>query len=155
MNNKIAIIGLGYVGLPLAVEFGKKFDTIGFDINQNRIEELNNKFDCTGEMTSEDLYASTKLTLTENSRMISNCNIYIVTVPTPIDEDKKPDLNPLTLPGNFPDCFSITTEFFPNVLALSIFLIDFFAMPPDIVSFVFFSIAHLSIFINDISCRHN
>jgi UDP-N-acetyl-D-glucosamine/UDP-N-acetyl-D-galactosamine dehydrogenase len=95
VNNKIAIIGLGYVGLPLAVEFGKKFDTIGFDINQNRIEQLNNKFDCTCETTPEDLYASTKLTLTDSFRMISDCNIYIVTVPTPIDEDKNPDLNPL------------------------------------------------------------
>ena len=59
------------------------------------------------------------------------------------------------LPENLADCFSITTEFFPKFFALSIFLIDFFAMPPDIVNFVFFSIAHLSIFVNNVSCRHD
>jgi len=95
VNNKIAIIGLGYVGLPLAVEFGKKFDTIGFDINVNRIKDLNNKFDCTGEMTAKDLDASTKLILTVNSSEINDCNIYIITVPTPIDEENNPDLTPL------------------------------------------------------------
>ena len=95
MNNKIAIIGLGYVGLPLAVEFGKKFDTIGFDINRNRIEELNNKFDCTGELTPEDLDLSKNLILTDNLNAIRECNIYIITVPTPIDEDNNPDLSPL------------------------------------------------------------
>ena len=61
MNNKIAVIGLGYVGLPLAIEFGKKFNTVGFDINENRITELNNKFDCTGEITAEDFNASIEL----------------------------------------------------------------------------------------------
>ena len=95
MNNKIAIIGLGYVGFPLAIEFGKKFDTIGYDINGNRIKELNNKFDCTGETTAEDLDASTMLTLTDNSNEINECNIYIITVPTPIDEKNNPDLKPI------------------------------------------------------------
>ena len=61
MENKIAVIGLGYVGLPLAVEFGKKIETVGFDINLKRIEELNNKFDCTGEITPEDLDSSKKV----------------------------------------------------------------------------------------------
>ena len=92
MNNKIAVIGLGYVGLPLAVEFGKKFDTIGFDINGSRIKELNNKIDCTGEVTEAEIEASKKLMLTENSIEINNCNIYIITVPTPIDEGNNPDL---------------------------------------------------------------
>jgi len=95
VNKKIAVIGLGYVGLPLAIEFGKKFETIGYDINENRINELNNKFDCTGETTVEDLKASTKLILTDNSDGINDCNIYIITVPTPIDEDNNPDLEPI------------------------------------------------------------
>ena len=92
MSKKIAVIGLGYVGLPLAIEFGKKFDTIGFDINENRIKELHDKFDCTGETTAEDLDASIKLILTDNSDKINDCNIYIITVPTPIDEKNNPDL---------------------------------------------------------------
>ncbi len=95
MSKKIAVIGLGYVGLPLAIEFGKKFDTIGFDINKNRIKELNNKFDCTGETTAEDLDASINLILTDISSEINDCNIYIITVPTPIDEENNPDLTPL------------------------------------------------------------
>ena len=92
MSKKIAVIGLGYVGLPLAIEFGKKFDTIGFDINENRIKELHDKFDCTGETTAEDLDAAIKLILTDNSDKINDCNIYIITVPTPIDEQNNPDL---------------------------------------------------------------
>ena len=92
MSKKIAVIGLGYVGLPLAIEFGKKFDTIGFDINENRIRELHDKFDCTGETTAEDLDAAIKLILTDNSDKINDCNIYIITVPTPIDGQNNPDL---------------------------------------------------------------
>ena len=95
MSKKIAVIGLGYVGLPLAIEFGKKFETIGFDINGKRIKELKNKFDCTGETTAEDLDASTKLILTDNPDKINDCNIYIITVPTPIDSQNNPDLRPL------------------------------------------------------------
>ena len=92
VSKKIAVIGLGYVGLPLAIEFGKKFDTIGFDINENRIKELHDKFDCTGETTAEDLDAAIKLILTDNSDKINDCNIYIITVPTPIDGQNNPDL---------------------------------------------------------------
>ena len=92
MSKKIAVIGLGYVGLPLAIEFGKKFDTIGFDINENRIKELHDKFDCTGETAAEDLDAAIKLILTDNSDKINDCNIYIITVPTPIDGQNNPDL---------------------------------------------------------------
>ena len=95
MKNKIAVIGLGYVGLPLAVEFGKKIETVGFDINLKRIEELNNKFDCTGEISAKDLDTAKKLILTDNSSRVSDCNIYIITVPTPIDESNNPDLTPI------------------------------------------------------------
>ena len=94
-NTKIAIIGLGYVGLPLAVEFGKVFETIGFDINKSRIEELLGGKDATLEVTSHELQEATKLSYTTDAKDIQNCNIFIVTVPTPIDEHKKPDLTPL------------------------------------------------------------
>ena len=94
-NTKIAIIGLGYVGLPLAVEFGKVFETIGFDINKSRIEELLGGNDSTLEVTSHELQEATKLSYTSDTKDIQNCNIFIVTVPTPIDEHKKPDLKPL------------------------------------------------------------
>jgi len=92
---KIAVIGLGYVGLPLAVEFGTKFRTIGFDIDEERVHELNNGIDRTLEIESEKLMSSKNLVCTTNIDEIRDCNIYIVTVPTPIDEYKKPDLTPL------------------------------------------------------------
>lgn len=94
-NKKIAIIGLGYVGLPLAVEFGKKFPTIGFDINAERIEELTNFVDKTLETTSDEIKNSKFLTFTNLIEKIKECNIFIVTVPTPIDQFKAPDLSPL------------------------------------------------------------
>lgn len=90
---KIAIIGLGYVGLPLAIEFGKKITTIGFDINKTRIQELIEEKDRTLEVKPEELKQATKLSYTTNQEEISDCNIYIVTVPTPIDENKCPDLS--------------------------------------------------------------
>ena len=92
---KIAIVGLGYVGLPLAVEFGKKYSTIGFDINQERIDELKKGIDRTLETTKEELDSSRKLIFTSEIKSIKDANIFIVTVPTPIDEYKKPDLTPL------------------------------------------------------------
>ena len=95
LDKKIAIIGLGYVGLPLAVEFGKKFDTIGFDINEPRIQELKQGEDSTLEVEPEELKQATQLSYTTNTDDIKDCNIYIVTVPTPIDEHKNPDLTPL------------------------------------------------------------
>ena len=95
MTEKIAIIGLGYVGLPLAVEFGKQYQTIGFDINHQRIKELTQWQDSTLETTTEELKQATKLSYTTNSEDIKACNIYIVTVPTPIDKHKHPDLTPL------------------------------------------------------------
>ena len=92
---KIAIIGQGYVGLPLAVEFGEKYDTIGFDINSKRIEELKNGEDHTKEASKEQLQNASKLSFHSDLNSIKDCNIYIVTVPTPIDNFKKPNLNPL------------------------------------------------------------
>ena len=94
-NIKIAMIGLGYVGLPLAVEFGKKYTTIGFDINQARVDELNTGHDHTLEVSDAELKEALHLSYTANIDDIKQCNIYIVTVPTPIDEYKQPDLTPL------------------------------------------------------------
>lgn len=97
-NTKIAIIGLGYVGLPLAVEFAKKYRVIGFDINQNRIDDLNNGNDYTLEVASSnltDVLNNKVLTLTSDKEALKHSNFYIVTVPTPIDDQKKPNLNPL------------------------------------------------------------
>lgn len=91
----IAIIGLGYVGLPLAVEFGKQFPTIGFDINQSRIDALVGGHDSTLEMSAEELKESHKLRYTASEAELKSANIYIVTVPTPIDQHCKPDLTPL------------------------------------------------------------
>ena len=94
-NIKIAIIGLGYVGLPLAVEFGKKYSVLGFDINQTRVNELMSGYDRTQEMTSEELKSLQHLSFSTNEEQLNTCNIFIVTVPTPIDNYKKPDLTPL------------------------------------------------------------
>ncbi len=92
---KIAVIGQGYVGLPLAIEFGKKYPTLGFDINPVRVDELKNGLDHTNEASKEQLSSAKQLTFSANINDIKYCNIYIVTVPTPIDEFKTPDLNPL------------------------------------------------------------
>ena len=92
---KIAIIGQGYVGLPLAIEFGKKYETIGFDINKTRIQELRAFTDKTKEASSEMIKESKKLFFSYSLDEIKNCNIYIITVPTPIDNFKTPDLNPI------------------------------------------------------------
>ncbi len=95
MDNKIAIIGLGYVGLPLAIEFGKVFETIGFDVNELRIKELLTGKDSTLETTPTELKEAQLLNFTSDPEGIQNSNIFIITVPTPIDEYKKPDLRPL------------------------------------------------------------
>lgn len=102
-NTKIAIIGLGYVGLPLAVEFARKFPVIGFDINKNRIEELNDGHDSTLEVEDKLLQSiliddhnhEKGLYITNSKIFLQDCNYYIVTVPTPIDKNKRPDLTPL------------------------------------------------------------
>lgn len=92
---RIGVIGLGYVGLPLAVEFGKTIDTTGFDISESRIKELKAGHDRTLEVEGEDLKKAVKLKYTSNIKDLKPCNYYIVTVPTPIDKNKRPDLTPL------------------------------------------------------------
>ena len=92
---KIAIIGLGYVGLPLAVEFGKKVSVVGFDIYQKRIDELQSGQDHTLEVNAEELKEARYLRYTTQLEDLKNCNFFIVTVPTPIDDFKQPDLTPL------------------------------------------------------------
>lgn len=94
-ETKIGIIGLGYVGLPLAVEFGKHFDTVGLDINAQRIAELKDGLDRSLEVDAEELASVKRLSYTANPADLLSCNVYIVTVPTPIDEHKRPDLTPL------------------------------------------------------------
>ncbi|ANQ15907.1 Vi polysaccharide biosynthesis UDP-N-acetylglucosamine C-6 dehydrogenase TviB [Vibrio natriegens] len=94
-NANVGIIGLGYVGLPLAVEFGKKSPTIGFDINQSRIDELSAGRDSTLECSDNELAEAKYLSYTSSLQELKQCNVYIVTVPTPIDEHKQPDLTPL------------------------------------------------------------
>ncbi|MEB2437942.1 Vi polysaccharide biosynthesis UDP-N-acetylglucosamine C-6 dehydrogenase TviB [Citrobacter braakii] len=94
-NYKIGIIGLGYVGLPLAVEFGKKIKTLGFDINEKRIKALSAGSDFTLECSSEELAQARNLQYSCDYKELATCNVFIVTVPTPIDEYKQPDLTPL------------------------------------------------------------
>lgn len=94
-NPKLCVIGLGYVGLPLAVEFGKQIATIGFDINQSRIDALRQGIDSTLELDADELREATHLSYTTAEAEIKNCDVYIVTVPTPINESKQPDLTPL------------------------------------------------------------
>ena len=93
--DKIGIIGLGYVGLPLAVEFGKVMDVIGFDINEDRIAELRKGYDRTWEVDGQELAEAKRLSFTSDKTDLKAVNIFIVTVPTPVDEFKKPDLTPL------------------------------------------------------------
>lgn len=94
-NTKIAMIGLGYVGLPLAVEFGKKYPTVGFDINHQRVNELSAGHDHTLEVSDEELKQATYLSYTADVKDLAECTVYIVTVPTPINEYKQPVLTPL------------------------------------------------------------
>ncbi|MEJ6533217.1 Vi polysaccharide biosynthesis UDP-N-acetylglucosamine C-6 dehydrogenase TviB [Pseudoalteromonas lipolytica] len=92
---RIGIIGLGYVGLPLAVEFGKKYPTLGFDINQKRVSQLKNGHDATLEVSDTELANVISLSYSSNKSDLAECNVYIVTVPTPIDDSNAPDLTPL------------------------------------------------------------
>lgn len=94
-NTRIAIIGLGYVGLPLAVEFGKKFSTLGYDINQARVDELKSGTDATLECSSEELAQASLLKYTTDLSKLQTANCYIITVPTPIDNSNRPNLTPL------------------------------------------------------------
>jgi len=94
-QEKIAVIGLGYVGLPVALSFGKKLPTVGFDIRQRRVDELRRGHDETREVTSEQLAAATQLELTADPAELAGCTFYIVAVPTPIDRNNRPDLGPM------------------------------------------------------------
>ncbi len=92
---KVAVIGLGYVGLPLAVEFGKKYDTVGFDVKENRLTELKSGNDSTLETSSEDLKSAVKLRYSNTLDDLKDRDVFIVTVPTPVDKHNRPDLTPL------------------------------------------------------------
>ncbi len=94
-NTRLAIVGLGYVGLPLAVEFGKKYPTVGYDLNTSRVSELQAGTDSTREVEAKELAQATGLSYTSILQDIAACNVYIVTVPTPIDDYNSPDLTPL------------------------------------------------------------
>ena len=94
-HTAVAIIGLGYVGLPLAVEFGKQYKTIGFDINTRRVDELRGGIDHTLEVEADELRRATRLTYSSDVEQLREANVFIVTVPTPIDAHKQPDLTPL------------------------------------------------------------
>ncbi len=94
-DKHIAIIGLGYVGLPLAVEFGKKYKTTGYDLNEKRIDELKKGIDITLEINEKDLLKKTNLIFTSDSNNLKDVDIFIITVPTPINKNKDPDLSPL------------------------------------------------------------
>lgn len=95
INTHVAVIGLGYVGLPLAVEFGKRYPTTGFDINRSRINELKEGRDSTLEVGAEELSEAARLACTDDMEMLRKADVFIVTVPTPVDDHKKPDLTPL------------------------------------------------------------
>ena len=99
-NCRIGVVGLGYVGLPLAIEFGKHFVTIGFDIKRERISELRAGRDSTLEIDKDDFRAADKLKFTFQVQDLKRCTVFVVTVPTPIDEYKRPDLTPLVRKRN-------------------------------------------------------
>lgn len=99
-QKKIAVIGLGYVGLPLAVEFAAKYDVLGFDVNPKRIAELEQHKDHTLEISTEQLASAKRLTVTTDAELLKNCNIFIVTVPTPIDQYNNPDITLLKKASN-------------------------------------------------------
>ncbi len=94
-KTKIGVIGLGYVGLPLAVEFGKQYPTVGFDISAARIEELRRGVDATRETEPQDLAAAAQLSFSAERDDLEDCNVFVVTVPTPIGPSKRPELTPL------------------------------------------------------------
>jgi UDP-N-acetyl-D-galactosamine dehydrogenase len=94
-STRVAVVGLGYVGLPLAIEFAKHFDTLGFDIDASRVAELSSGRDRTGESTAAELAAATHLRLDTDPASLASANTYVVTVPTPVDEANRPDLAPL------------------------------------------------------------
>ncbi|RZA30742.1 MAG: Vi polysaccharide biosynthesis UDP-N-acetylglucosamine C-6 dehydrogenase TviB, partial [Lysobacteraceae bacterium] len=94
-QTRIAVIGLGYVGLPLAATFGRRIPTLGFDINAKRVDELRDGIDHTLEVSADELRDATHLEFSHDPADLAGCNVFIITVPTPIDEFKRPDLRPL------------------------------------------------------------
>src|ERR1051325_6064142 len=94
-DEKIAVIGLGYVGWPVAISFGRKLPTIGFDIRQRRVDELKKGNDDTLEVTGDQLGSAKQLELTADAQKLADCTFYIVAVPTPIDSNNRPDLGPM------------------------------------------------------------
>ncbi len=94
-NTKIGVIGLGYVGLPLAVEFGKKFKVVAFDKDQERMKQISQGNDRTGQLEKEEIELSDNLVLTDDPKFLDDCSVYIVTVPTPVDQDNEPDFSSL------------------------------------------------------------
>lgn len=92
---RIAVVGLGYVGLPLAIEFGRQLPTIGFDVDPRRVDELSRATDRHGESSADDIRAATQLSLTTDPSRLADANVHIVTVPTPVDDANRPDLSPL------------------------------------------------------------
>ena len=99
-NLRIGIVGLGYVGLPLAVEFGKQYPTVGFDINADRVAELETGEDATLECSSEELAEAKHLSYSSSANDLADCNFYVVTVPTPIGDSNRPLLTPLRAASN-------------------------------------------------------
>ena len=99
-STKICVIGLGYVGLPLALEFSKKFPVVGFDINEGRINDLNKGIDLTNEAKSSELKKAKNILFSSDIQALRDCNFFIITVPTPITQSKKPDLGPLLSASN-------------------------------------------------------
>ena len=95
MKFKICIIGLGYVGLPLSLEFSKYYNVIGFDKDTQRVKELNNFFDRNNEFEKSELKKFKNIKITSNKNFLKDCNIFIITVPTPVKKNNIPDLNPL------------------------------------------------------------
>lgn len=98
-NRKISVVGLGYVGLPVAIAFGKQQQTIGFDVNENRLNQLRDGFDCTNEVTSEDL-ATANIQFSSEIETLAKADFHIVAVPTPVDSSRKPDLTPVEKASN-------------------------------------------------------
>ncbi|MDK2857727.1 MAG: UDP-N-acetyl-D-glucosamine/UDP-N-acetyl-D-galactosamine dehydrogenase [Verrucomicrobiota bacterium] len=94
-DTSVGVIGLGYVGLPLAIEFGKRYPTVGFDVNPKRISELQSGYDSTRESSSEELASARLLDFSTEAAVLDRCNCYIIAVPTPVDKSKRPDLTPL------------------------------------------------------------
>ena len=105
--NVVAVVGLGYVGLPLAVAFGKKFPTIGFDLSSEKVESYRRHLDPTGEVSGEDLRAASQLGVTTDPARLADADIIVVAVPTPVDDVRRPDFGPLVGGPEFEPAFLV------------------------------------------------